>query len=85
VQPVLWMCLGRHGGARALASIEQELAQGPAVGRRAAALALARAGEGARLVQLAEEERDPEVAATMRAALGEIPGQAAYLALTPSR
>ena len=85
VQPVLWMCLGQHGGARALASIEQELAQGPAVGRRAAALALARAGEGRRLEQLAAEERDPEVAATMRAALGEIPGQAAYLALTPSR
>jgi hypothetical protein len=85
VQPVLWMCLGTHGGERALASIELELSEGGPVGRRAAALALARAGLGSRLAERAASEADPEVAATMRAALDEIPGQAAYLALTPSR
>ena len=69
VQPELWALLGPHGGARGLASIERELERGPSLGRRGAALALARAGATSRLAALAERERDPEVRATMRAAL----------------
>ena len=71
VQPELWMCLGGHGGERARTSIERELDAGNphASGRRAAALALARAGERERLKQLLETERDPAVRATLRGAL----------------
>ncbi len=81
VQPVLWMCLGAHGGERALESIERELASGPPLGRRAAALALARAGHADRLSSLAATEADAEVAATMRSAQDGLPTQAAYLSL----
>jgi hypothetical protein len=43
VQPELWLCLGSHGGERGRRSIEQELAGSNPLGRRAAAIALARA------------------------------------------
>lgn len=46
VQPELWMCLGTHGGQRALDSLQHELASDHVVGRRAACLGLARAGHG---------------------------------------
>lgn len=45
VQPELWMCLGTHGGQRALDSLQYELTHGPVAGRRAAYLGLARAGQ----------------------------------------
>ena len=44
VQPELWMCLGTHGGQRALDSLLHELASDHTAGRRAAYLGLARAG-----------------------------------------
>ena len=44
VQPELWMCLGTHGGQRALDSLRLEFAGDHLAGRRAAYLGLARAG-----------------------------------------
>ena len=79
----LWLCLGTHAGERGLAAIEQELAGSPTLGRRAAAIALARAGALARLRELLEAEGDPAVAATMRAALEGRSGQAAFRDLDP--
>ena len=69
VQHELWLCLGRHGGQRGRESIERELAGSNTLGRRAAAIALARAGDLKRLAELHERERDPAVAASMRDAL----------------
>jgi len=69
VQHELWLCLGRHGGERGRRAIEQELAGPNPLGRRAAAIALARAGGEKRLSELLERERDPAVARTMREAL----------------
>ena len=83
VQPELWLCLGTHGGERGLASLEQELDGGHVAGRRAAALALARAGEADRLEARVEAEADAEVAQTMRAALAGATDQGAFAALDP--
>lgn len=71
VQPELWLCLGGHGGQRAIAAMEREVDAGNPhrVGRRAAVLALARAGRGDRLKELHESERDPAVRATLQAGL----------------
>jgi len=71
VQPELWLCLGAHGGARGLASLERELAGTYAPGRRAAALALARAGRVDALRAAAARETDPAVRATLDFALSE--------------
>jgi hypothetical protein len=49
VNPYTWMCLGNHGGKRGLESLERELGSGSLAGRAAAVLALARAGERAKL------------------------------------
>jgi len=69
VQSDLWMTLGKHAGERGLALIECELREGKTVGRCAAALALARAGETKRLSELASRESDPRVAEVMERAL----------------
>lgn len=69
VQPELWLCLGAHGGARALASIEREIEGSDTLGRRAAAVALVRAERSDRLAALAAAERDPALAEALRAAL----------------
>jgi hypothetical protein len=42
VRPELWLLVGKHGGARGLASLEREIASGTPEGRAAAAEALAR-------------------------------------------
>jgi hypothetical protein len=68
VNPQLWQCLGAHGGERAAASIEEELASSNPVARAAAALALGRAGNDARLARLEQEERVPEVRSAVRIA-----------------
>ena len=67
VQAELWLALGSHGGTRGVASLERELdpANSDRLGRRAAALALARAGEVARLAELLSRERDRDVAAAL--------------------
>lgn len=65
----LWLCLGRSGGTRAIASLEQELAGNDPRGRSAAAFALARAGELERLTQWLAREKDASVKESMRSAL----------------
>ncbi|MFN0008810.1 MAG: EboA domain-containing protein [Planctomycetota bacterium] len=85
VQPELWLCLGRHGGERGLRSIEQELAGSNTLGRRAAAIALARAGATKRLAELLERERDPAVAGSMLGALEGKIGQTVFRELDPTR
>lgn len=84
VQHELWLALGPHGGQRGTESIERELAGSHTLGRRAAAYALARAGELARLEEHAAREGDPEVAAAMRDALSGNTGQAVFRSLDPS-
>jgi hypothetical protein len=69
VQPELWIALGTFGGPRAESSLARELAGDWAPGRRAAALALARAGHPAPVRDALANERDPRVRATMEAAL----------------
>jgi len=83
VQPELWLCLGSHGGERALASLQHELDNGPALGRRAAALALARRGERDKLQAALDAETDGDVAATMRLALDGHCDQTAFAVLEP--
>jgi len=68
----LWLALGKHGGERGVASLAKELepANGERDGRRAAALALARAGvAAARIEAWLAKEKDAEVAATLRLAV----------------
>ena len=84
MQHELWLALGPHGGQRGTESIERELAGSHTLGRRAAAYALARAGELARLEEHAAREGDPEVAAAMRDALSGNTGQAVFRSLDPS-
>jgi hypothetical protein len=81
VNPETWLCLGTHGGARALESIERELAGGPPRARASAALALARAGARERLERLAASEKDPPVREVARAALAGRHGPEAFAAL----
>jgi hypothetical protein len=69
VYPELWACLGRFAGERGRAALEQELAGTNQPGRRAAALALARAGEIERLAELSQREKDPVVRSAMESAL----------------
>ncbi|HEV8114499.1 MAG TPA: EboA domain-containing protein [Planctomycetota bacterium] len=84
VQPELWLCLATHGGERGMASIERELARGNTLGRRAAAIALARAGGLKRLAELLEQEHEPAVARTMRDALAGRIQQTAFRELDPN-
>jgi hypothetical protein len=41
VRPELWLLVGKHAGARGIASLEREIASGAPAGRAAAAEALA--------------------------------------------
>jgi hypothetical protein len=77
----LWLCLGGHGGERGLASLERELASPSPLGRRAAGIALARAGEPERLRKHLGSESDPEVAGTLRQALEGPSDQRAFQVL----
>jgi len=69
VQPELWLCLGRFGGERGEGSLEHELNGDWGPGRRAAALALARAGRIDLVSAAHEREKDPVVRATMESGL----------------
>lgn len=69
VQPELWLCLGRFGGERGEQSLERELNGDWGPGRRAAALALARAGRIDLVRAAHEREKDPVVRATMESGL----------------
>lgn len=82
LQPDLWLCLGSHGGERARASIELELAQGPLNGRLAATLALGRALADDRLRELADGE-DTDVAHAATQALEGRSWQSAWSVFDP--
>lgn len=69
VQHELWLCLGRVAGERGRAALEVELAGTNRVGRRAAAIGLARSGAMERLGVLCAAEKDPLVRETMKSAL----------------
>jgi hypothetical protein len=84
VQHELWLCLGAEGGPRAVASLERELAGDHLPGRRAASLALARAGELDRLRSLVALETEPAVQDTMNRALAGQFDQMAFRALDPT-
>jgi hypothetical protein len=83
VQPELWLAIGRHGGARGVQSLEKELdpANPNQAGRRAAALALGRAGEAARIDAWLAKEKDPKVVEALRAAKSGAVAQAAFAGL----
>lgn len=84
VQHELWLCLGRHGGERGMASLERELQGTYELGRRAAAIALLRAGAPQKLTFYLDKERDPSVAETMRQALKGRIHQGAFRDLDPA-
>ena len=67
IQPEIWLCLGAHAGERGLASMEIELAAGPAAGRHGALLGLARAGAAERVAAFVSDS-DEQLAAAARSA-----------------
>jgi hypothetical protein len=69
IPPQLWLCLGEHPGERGLAQLQQELSSVESSGRRAAILALARAGARHQLEAIETSEIEPEVSETLRLAL----------------
>jgi hypothetical protein len=81
IQPELWLVLGRHGGARGLALLQQELEQGPHAGRAAAALGLARAGELAPVLAAHAKETHSSVKGVMEQALKGSLAPAAFACL----
>jgi len=84
VQHELWLCLGRVAGDRGRAALELELAGTNQTGRRAAAIALARAGAMERLGVLCAAEKDPLVRETMKSALAGRSKQTAFQDLDPA-
>jgi hypothetical protein len=81
IPPELWLCLGECGGERGVASLEEEFASAGPLGRQAAVLGLARAGQRPRLAALLESERDPAVVDTLKQALAGRFDQQAFRAL----
>ncbi len=77
IQPELWLCLGTHEPERALPALEQELAQGDPAGRRAAVLALARAGQVSDCARFVSDT-DPAVASAARDVQDAVPTPAAF-------
>ncbi len=86
VQHELWLCLGAHGGKRAVEALLQELdaANPNTLGRRAAAYGLARAGEIEHLQRLARSERDSLVCAAMADALAGRTAATRFALLDPT-
>lgn len=78
VQPELWLCLGRHGGPRGREALENEIQSEEPLSRRAAALALARAGEEERLRKSCSAESDPNVRDTIESAIAGRCDQSAF-------
>lgn len=86
VQPELWLCLGDHGGRRGMAAIDAEVQPDNShlAGRRAALLALARAGATKRL-KAVESTVDPALAETLESALAGRTAQSEFRVFdTPS-
>jgi hypothetical protein len=78
VNPETWLCLGKFGGRRALASLERELASGPPRGRAGAVLGFARAGELDLLRSHAAVEKDELVRDALGSALAGRSDQKAF-------
>ncbi len=85
VQPDLWLCLGEHGGKRALQAIQEELdpANPHRMGRCAASYALMRAGKSRQLRGLRKDEQDAAVEAAMAKALDGTFDQTVFSNLDP--
>ncbi len=83
LQPELWLCIGAHGGERALESILKELETSEPESRRAAVLALARAGHADRLPALRENETDASVLETLDRAIDGQTDQTEFRPLQP--
>jgi hypothetical protein len=81
LQPELWLCLGTHGGERAFKSMLVETKAPEIESRRAAALALGRAGHQGPLGDLRKTETDTEVLATIELALAGETDQTQFRAL----
>jgi len=65
VPPGLWLCLGEHAGERGRAALALELERGEAIGQRAAAIALARAGAADVVRARLDALRDPALRAEL--------------------
>lgn len=78
IQPELWLCMGTHGGERALAALEVEMETEHLPSRRAAALALGRAEQHDRLRKLLDVERDAAMRETIESALAGRCDQSAF-------
>lgn len=74
----LWLCLGEHGGDRALPALEAELPNSGPSQRGAVGLALARRGDSDRVAALAGAESDPGVAPILSDAATGTCGQDVY-------
>ena len=83
LQPELWLCIGSHGGERALESILTETHAAEPESRRAAALALARAGYTDRLAAVRADESDASVLQTIDGALAGRSDQSQFRHLQP--
>ena len=67
--PDAWLLLGQHWSARAAQAVERALAGNNPIERCAAVLALGRAGQQQRLLQLQTDENDPLLLANVQRAL----------------
>lgn len=84
IHPELWMCLGRHAGARGLEQLEREIRSEEPRARAAAGLALARARELGPLQAALAAERDSFVRQVFTEALAGRASSAAWAALDPT-
>ena len=85
VPPELWMCLGPHGGERAIESLEREMSSSDPTARRAAALGFARADERGRLERFLDLETDAAASEGIREALEGRHDQVAFRAFDEQR
>ncbi|MFP6610494.1 MAG: EboA domain-containing protein [Deltaproteobacteria bacterium] len=84
VPPQLWLCLGSHGGRRALDALSAELTRTEPVARAAAALGLARAGRSELVAAALAGERDARTTATMEQACKGRGEQGLFATLGPT-
>lgn len=85
VQHQLWLCLGKHGGVRAIDAMEKELHLPDPDARRAAVLGLGRARAAPRLKQLLDTETDPFVRITIEHVLNGRVDQSTFKELALER
>lgn len=78
VPPELWLCTGAEGGPRALSALQTEIQGEHLPSRRAAALALGRAGQHDRLRELLDGETDDAMRDTIESAIAGRCDQSAF-------